>query len=193
MAAGHLAGDLGMVRDVNDSHVRWVEGPAHVPVLKVAPIDVGGALAEKLWPEHTAILTSATIPSGLAGRVGIAADDHDELDAGSPFDFETQALLYCATHMPDPRNDTYRDALHDELAFLIDAAGGRTLALFTSCSRWSWPPTRCAPPRRADPRPGRPAQAQARRRVRRTRSGVPVRHDGLLAGRRRTRVARCRS
>ncbi|MDP1793889.1 MAG: helicase C-terminal domain-containing protein, partial [Acidimicrobiales bacterium] len=31
-----------------------------------------------------------------------------------------------------PRHDTYRDALHDELALLIEAAGGRTLALFTS-------------------------------------------------------------
>jgi ATP-dependent DNA helicase DinG len=134
MAAGHLAGDLGMVRDVGESHVRWVEGPTHAPVLKVAPIDVGGQLAERLWPEHTAILTSATIPASLAVRVGIPADEHDELDAGSPFDFGTQALLYCATHLPDPRNDSYRDRLHDELAFLIDAAGGRTLALFTSWS-----------------------------------------------------------
>jgi ATP-dependent DNA helicase DinG len=134
MAGGHLAGDLGMVRDVGASHVRWVEGPTHAPVLKVAPIDVGGELAERLWPDHTAILTSATIPASLAVRVGIGADDHDELDAGSPFDFGTQALLYCATHLPDPRNDSYRDKLHDELAFLIDAAGGRTLALFTSWS-----------------------------------------------------------
>lgn len=131
-AAGHLAGDLGMVRDTNDSFVRWVEGTRNQPVLKVAPIDVGNALAEQLWPERTAILTSATVPIGLAGRVGIPADEHDEMDAGSPFDFESQGLLYCATHMPDPRNDKYRDALNDELAFLIEAAGGRTLALFTS-------------------------------------------------------------
>ncbi|HVT42646.1 MAG TPA: ATP-dependent DNA helicase [Acidimicrobiales bacterium] len=132
MAGGHLAGDLSVVRDVGASHVRWVEGPAHAPVLKVAPIDVGGELSERLWPEHTAILTSATVPASLAVRVGIPADEHDELDAGSPFDFGTQALLYCATHLPDPRNETYREQLHDELAVLIDAAGGRTLALFTS-------------------------------------------------------------
>ena len=35
-------------------------------------------------------------------------------------------------HLPDPRNDGYRDAVHDELSALIGAAGGRTLALFTS-------------------------------------------------------------
>lgn len=133
IAGGHLAGDLGMMRDAAPTgYVRWVEGPTHAPVIKIAPIDVGGSLAEKLWPERTAILTSATVPIGLAERVGIPKDSHDELDAGSPFDFEKQGLLYCATHMPDPRHDSYRDALHDELALLIEAAGGRTLALFTS-------------------------------------------------------------
>ena len=34
--------------------------------------------------------------------------------------------------LPDPRHPRYRDAVHDELAALITAAGGRTLALFTS-------------------------------------------------------------
>ena len=34
--------------------------------------------------------------------------------------------------LPDPRSDRYRDAVHDELVALIGAAGGRTLALFTS-------------------------------------------------------------
>ena len=34
--------------------------------------------------------------------------------------------------MPDPRDANYRQAVHDELVALITAAGGRTLALFTS-------------------------------------------------------------
>jgi ATP-dependent DNA helicase DinG len=34
--------------------------------------------------------------------------------------------------LPDPRHPGYRDAVHDELAALVTAAGGRTLALFTS-------------------------------------------------------------
>ena len=33
---------------------------------------------------------------------------------------------------PIPRNPGYEPALHEELAALIEAAGGRTLALFTS-------------------------------------------------------------
>jgi ATP-dependent DNA helicase DinG len=35
-------------------------------------------------------------------------------------------------HLPDTRSERYRDEVHDELAALIAAAGGRTLALFTS-------------------------------------------------------------
>ena len=55
-----------------------------------------------------------------------------QLDVGSPFDYEANALLYCAAHLPDPRADGYAEAVADELTALIEAAGGRTLALFTS-------------------------------------------------------------
>jgi ATP-dependent DNA helicase DinG len=34
--------------------------------------------------------------------------------------------------LPDPRSPRYRDAVHAEIAALVRAAGGRTLALFTS-------------------------------------------------------------
>jgi len=35
-------------------------------------------------------------------------------------------------HLPDPRSAAFGPAVHDELVALITAAGGRTLALFTS-------------------------------------------------------------
>jgi ATP-dependent DNA helicase DinG len=41
-------------------------------------------------------------------------------------------MLYCALHLPNPNSDGFRPAVHDELEALIAAAGGRTLALFTS-------------------------------------------------------------
>ena len=114
--------DATCKRQLQKKRASRLGGPAHAPVLKVAPIDVGGALAEKLWPDHTAVLTSATIPASLAIRVGIPDDSHDELDAGSPFDFATQALLYCATHMPDPRNDAYRAVAPRKLIATLDGA-----------------------------------------------------------------------
>jgi ATP-dependent DNA helicase DinG len=54
------------------------------------------------------------------------------LDVGSPFDYEHHALLYCAIHLPDPRAADFAAKSHAELIALLTAAGGRTLALFTS-------------------------------------------------------------
>src|SRR5690606_37892207 len=81
---------------------------------------------------RTAVLTSATIPPNLGATLGLDPGQFDELDVGSPFDYEHHALLYCAASMPDPRDGGYEAALHRELEALIVAAGGRTLALFTS-------------------------------------------------------------
>jgi ATP-dependent DNA helicase DinG len=81
---------------------------------------------------HTVVFTSATVPATLVGDLQIPTGQVDSIDVGTPFDFGSQALLYCPTAMPDPRKDTYRAALFDELERLINAAGGRTLALFTS-------------------------------------------------------------
>jgi ATP-dependent DNA helicase DinG len=131
-AATTLVEDLDAALAVPDTHVAWVDGPSERASLQITPIDVAEVLAEGLWSQRTAILTSATIPSGLAERLGIDADQVDTLDAGSPFDYEANALLYCATAMPDPRSDEYLAALEKELESLIVAAGGRTLALFTS-------------------------------------------------------------
>jgi ATP-dependent DNA helicase DinG len=50
----------------------------------------------------------------------------------SPFDYRAHSLLYVPRHLPDRREESAEDAMADELAVLIEAAGGRTLALFTS-------------------------------------------------------------
>ncbi len=134
-AAGHLSGDLDVVLALPATHVAWTEGPAHVTVLKVAPVEVGPLLNSLLWQAEdapTAVLTSATIPLGLATRIGLPEDSYTELSVASPFDFGAQALLYCAAHLPDPRSPAYEPAMHTELEALIRAAGGRTMALFTS-------------------------------------------------------------
>ena len=131
-AGGHLVGDLAFISELREGDVMWVEGPAHAPVLKVAPVDVSAVLAERLWGERTAVLTSATIPPNLVDRLGLPVDGTDTLDVGSPFPFAEHGLLYCARHLPDPRDPSYEAAMTEELEALIRAAGGRTLALFTS-------------------------------------------------------------
>jgi len=130
-AATALSAELATVAALPETDVSWVEGPRHAPRLRIAPIDVAPTL-EVLWGGVTAVLTSATIPSNLPIRLGLPAREHDQIDVGSPFDYGANALLYCAAHLPDPRAEGYDAAMHDELEALITAAGGRTLALFTS-------------------------------------------------------------
>ena len=70
-------------------------------------------------------------------HLGAPPDELDVLDVGSPFAFDEHALLYCAAHLPDRRRDDAEQAIHAELARLIEAAQGRTLALFTSLGAMS--------------------------------------------------------
>ena len=154
--------------------------------LRMAPVDVGPVLAGALWPKVTAVLTSATVPPLLEARLGLPVDRTDRLDVGSPFPYETCALLYCALALPDRRSPVADAAIHDELVRLVEAAGGRTLALFTSWRRHAGG-GRGRPPPPHVPRPGpkRPAQDPPGRGLRRRARGLPVRHHVLLAGDRR--------
>jgi ATP-dependent DNA helicase DinG len=54
------------------------------------------------------------------------------MDVGSPFDHPRSAILYVAKHLPPPGRDGLAAAYLDEIAELVDAAGGRTLGLFSS-------------------------------------------------------------
>jgi ATP-dependent DNA helicase DinG len=132
LVTGRAIEQLDLALAQHDGYVDFVSGSPALPRLEIAPLDVAPLLADGVWGRHRAILTSATIPSSLPIRVGLPDDRVDVADVGSPFDYEHQALLYCALHVPDPRAEGYRDAVHDELVALITAAGGRTLALFTS-------------------------------------------------------------
>ncbi|MGK2958793.1 MAG: ATP-dependent DNA helicase [Acidimicrobiales bacterium] len=143
--ASGLLDDLRSLGELSDDEVAWVED-GNSPVLRVAPVDVGARLAMRLFSTEaedetptTVVLTSATLAVGgsfdsLAGRLGLdrASLEWDGLDVGSPFDYPNQALLYCAAHLPDPRAADFEAAMHAEMEALMLAAGGRTLALFTS-------------------------------------------------------------
>ncbi len=131
-AAANLTEDLHRLVGRGDGEVAWVDGTRRNVRLRLSPIDVGPALAGMLWGEVTAVLTSATIPPRIVERVGLEGFPTEELNVGSPFDYRSHALLYVARHLPDRRAPGAEEALHEELAQLLEAAGGRTLALFTS-------------------------------------------------------------
>ncbi|CAN5419945.1 ATP-dependent helicase DinG [soil metagenome] len=130
--ATRLQDTIDVALEARAGYVSFVSGGPEYPRLEIAPLAVGGILASGVWSKRTAVLCSATIPSSLGERVGLPAEGFDEIDVGSPFDYATNAMLYCAVHLPDPRSPAFAPAVHDELVALITAAGGRTLALFTS-------------------------------------------------------------
>jgi len=108
--------------------------------LNVAPLSVAMMLRDRLFGERTVVLTSATLAVGgsfdaAAGAVGLLGEQAPSwrgLDVGSPFDYPRQAILYVAKHLPAPGRDGMSGVILDELADLIEAAGGRTLGLFSS-------------------------------------------------------------
>jgi ATP-dependent DNA helicase DinG len=95
-------------------------------------LDVAQPLKELIFSRITAVLTSATMPTGLADRLGVPADRRDFISVESPFDYRHQAMLYCPRHLPDRRSAACEAAIGQEILDLIQAARGRTLALFTS-------------------------------------------------------------
>ncbi|WP_037960325.1 ATP-dependent DNA helicase [Streptomyces violens] len=113
--------------------------------LRVAPLSVSGLLREKLFEDRSVVLTSATLKlggdfNGVAASLGLAPEGTQGedvppwkgLDVGSPFDYGKQGILYVAKHLNQPGREGTRTDMLDELAELVEAAGGRTLGLFSS-------------------------------------------------------------
>lgn len=127
-----LVESLDLVLGSTTGFVFFVEGNENRAVLKVSPLHVGDILREQVWSTHCAVLTSATIPQTMPERVGLDRDSIEVLSVDSPFDYEKNSRLYCSPEFPDRNSPRFTEFVHDELEALITAAGGRTLALFTS-------------------------------------------------------------
>ncbi|KRV51461.1 ATP-dependent helicase [Wenjunlia vitaminophila] len=76
--------------------------------------------------------TDATGPEGAQEAGGADGPCWRGIDVGSPFSYPKQGILYVARHLSQPGRDGTRADMLDELADLIEAAGGRTLGLFSS-------------------------------------------------------------
>jgi ATP-dependent DNA helicase DinG len=119
---------------------------------------VAGHLRAALYCTRTGVLTSETLAVGggfdvAARSVGLPTGDKQDaapaegeeappkwrgLDVGSPFDYGRQGILYVAKHLPTPGRDGLSPAVLDELADLVEAAGGRTHGLFSSRRAAEW-------------------------------------------------------
>lgn len=138
-AAANLAEDLKVILEGDHlDRVTWMSGGA----LHTAPIDAGELAAGRLWPGRTVVCTSGTLrgatANGTPSFVGFRAQTGapasvDELAVPSPFDFAKQGILYVPKgRIPSPKEPGWQEGVTEEMWQLATAAGGRTLALFTS-------------------------------------------------------------
>ena len=149
-AVNEIATTCGKLLKQSNSQVLWYEPT--FSTLYLAPLSVSEVLRSNLLTKTPVIATSATLTVGnsfdaMAKSIGflvgndpdteVAKDEIDPanvqmLDVGSPFDFANQGVLYLPKHLPEPGRDGLSQEVLDEIGELIDAAGGRTLALFSS-------------------------------------------------------------
>ena len=132
-SAGALVEDLSAVEQVTANEVVWVEGTDANPMLRVAPLDV----AELLQGPRSGTSAPPCSPAPRSRPGSRAASacpprrSPSSMSAARSTTRRTRSSTAPPTS-PTPGSPAYVEALTDELGDLIEAAGGRTLALFTS-------------------------------------------------------------
>lgn len=129
--------ELAFLFESNEkNYVYWFERRNKGVFLAATPIDVSQILRERLFEAFdTVILTSATLTVAnrfefIRQRLGV---DHIKENALPPeFDFQSQALLYLPTRMPDVRDAGFAGKAADEIVELLELSHGRAFCLFTS-------------------------------------------------------------
>ena len=102
-----------------------------------------GAEAEEMAGAEAEVMAGGEADEMVGGEAGAdagpgpgRAEPHPltwrGLDVGSPFDHPRSGILYIARHLPPPGRDGLAASYLDEIAGLVEAAGGRTLGLFSS-------------------------------------------------------------
>ncbi len=149
-AVSEISTTAAKLLKIGNTQVLWYDPT--FSTLYLAPLSVSHILRANLLTKTPVIATSATLTIGnsfdaMAKSIGFVLGDEGDsevdggeidpanvamLDVGSPFDFANQGVLYLAKHLPEPGRDGPSEELLTELGELIDAAGGRTLALFSS-------------------------------------------------------------
>ena len=115
---------------------RTVEITARGFALGLLPFDIAERFRGIVEQRRAAwVFTSATLSVGedfghFSKRLGLA--DAETVQIASPFDYESQTLLYLPMHMPDPATPDYVQAVVDAAMPLVSASGGGAFLLFTS-------------------------------------------------------------
>ncbi len=142
-----IGGTLRSVLQAEAGRVAWAEAQRERGswrwALCAAPIDVGEALAEKLYTKcRGLVLTGAALTvdksfSFYRRACGLEAQSQRtmELQVPSPFDWENQLLILMPRDLPDPGGPGHARAVTEAIRRLAELSGGGLLALFTSRRR----------------------------------------------------------
>ncbi len=125
-----------LLESADRSYVFWYERRGRGVFVQATPIDVSQILRERLFERYeTIVLTSATLAVAdrfdyLKQRLGFRQAEERVLP--SHFDYEKQAMLYVAEHLPDVRDPGFVREAADVITQLLEASRGRAFVLFTS-------------------------------------------------------------
>jgi ATP-dependent DNA helicase DinG len=106
-----------------------------------SPVNVGPFLRKLLWEKVPTVLMSATLATGksfafMEETLGLGKGEARTFDAGSPFDYPRQAVLFTPDKgRPEPLQKTmvaWRAYAQGATKYLVTASGGGALLLFTS-------------------------------------------------------------
>jgi DNA polymerase-3 subunit epsilon/ATP-dependent DNA helicase DinG len=128
----------GMMHKPSNELIYWIEvNPRGERLsLNAAPLRVGPLVQKHLWNQKACVvMASATLTTHgefqyLRNILG--ADEADEMQLGSPYDYESAALLYIANDIPEPNQNGYQQFLDKTIINTAKTTGGRMLVLFTS-------------------------------------------------------------
>ena len=117
-------------------YVRWGETYTLSLQLNATPLVVANIMKKQMEGHPRAwIFTSATLAvqrdfGHYCGEMGL--DGAESAFWDSPFDYQSQALLYAPTSLPDPNNYQFTEAVVKAAFPVVQASGGRAFFLCTS-------------------------------------------------------------
>ncbi|KWA35444.1 helicase [Burkholderia multivorans] len=130
------AGDAEAAAGDPNEKVRWVEVFAHTVQLHETPLSVAPIFAkQRAGVPRAWIFTSATLSvrgdfTHYAAQMGLSS--RRSMTLASPFDYQTQGLLYVPRNLPQPSSPAFTDAVFDAALPAIEAAGGGVFMLCTT-------------------------------------------------------------
>jgi ATP-dependent DNA helicase DinG len=128
-----------------DSDIVWGENQRDRPENRITlysvPLDIARKLTEMVYPGiDRCIMTSATLSiadsfSYINARLGLDRLNSERvknLQFGSPFDYQEQALLLAPVYLPSPKEAGYEDAVAEMIRKILEQQPVGTMVLFTS-------------------------------------------------------------